>query len=641
MASIVGRVCGIAGLARPSGPTSHLDHVVEGLQLALRHRGPDDSGSEILESRNTVVAICATRLAIQDCSQAGHQPMRSEPTGSWIAFNGELYNGGELRAELSRTGREFRGNSDTEVALAAWDEWGSDFLLRLRGMFALAVWDPRHDELLLARDRLGIKPLYYSSDGPTLAFASEVKTLLAQGLAKRRLSTEALLSYLAFGGVHEPSTIVDGVAALPPGHVARWSVRRGLEVSPYWSLADAFAVRSALTDRAEAVAAVRERLLDAVQCHLVGDVPLGVFLSGGIDSSALTALVAEAGDRPARTISVVFSEQEYSEKPFADAVAARFGTDHVEVHLCEEDLLAELPQALDAMDQPSVDGINTFVVSRAARESGLTVALSGLGGDELFAGYDTFRQGPQLDLLRRLVPAPAGRLAARAMHARMSSDRADKLGRWLSDSGTLASAYTLQRELVSPELATELAGRAYAHERCEAVAARASDPINAVSAKELNCFMRNVLLRDSDVMSMAHSLELRLPFLDHQLVELVAALPGRWKVERGRQKPLLVDALGGKVPAEIVDRAKMGFTFPFEHWLRGPLRREVEDCLTDPGHGGPVADALDGAAVERMWARFLAGETSWTRPWALYVAKAWGERRLRENATSAQAPGEC
>jgi asparagine synthase (glutamine-hydrolysing) len=629
-------MCGIAGIAARLRPQD-LDQRARAMASTMAHRGPDDEGVALLESGRAYVVLAARRLAIQDCSSLGHQPMRSPATGNALALNGEIYNVDALRSELRARGHAFVGHSDTEVALHAWDEWGERFVDHLRGMFAIAAWDARDPRLLLVRDRLGIKPLYIAQAGGRLAFASEVRTLLASGLVDPAPSALGIASYLSLGAVQDPLTLVDAIESLPPGHLAEWRDGRPLEVRRYWALEDAFGLRSTPPSRREAVERLRAMLEEATRMHLVSDVPLGVFLSGGIDSTAVTALVSAVSNQPPRSVSVVFPQQAYSEERYIRMVSERFGTRHESIELDDATVLDQVPDAVAAMDQPSSDGVNTHIVSRLARQAGLTVALSGLGGDELFGGYPSFADVPRLRTIRRALPGPLGALAAGTL-ARLGSrsDRQQKLARWLADPAATPSAYALRRELFGQREVDALTRQQTdALQRWQLPPTRERSS-NDVSLLELSVYMRNVLLRDSDVMSMAHSLEIRVPLLDHVVVEYAASLPAAWKLRGRKPKPLLVDALADLLPDEVVYRPKMGFTLPFEDWLRGALKRDVENVLCDAAVGGAVAPLLDETAVRDVWRRFSNGQASWIRPWSLYVLKVWGEahaQRTREDAT--------
>jgi asparagine synthase (glutamine-hydrolysing) len=598
---------------------------MERLSAALRHRGPDDDGLVQLDTPGAAVGLCARRLAIQDPSPLGHQPANSPLTGSWICFNGELYNAPELRRTLEAMGHRLRGHCDTEIALHAYDAWGAGCLDRFRGMFAMAVWDGPNHRLFLARDRLGIKPLYYARRGDGFWFASELRALLAAGVVSPALSTEGLGSYLATGAARDPLTVLRDVRLLPPGHFG-FVDTAGIELNQYWSLTGAFERAAPPRPRRAVVGQLRGMLEEAVRLHLVSDVGLGVFLSGGIDSSALVGLVARVAEQPPRTVSVVFPQQRFSEERHIRVVVERFGTRHTQVVLDEVEMLKQVPAAVSAMDQPTFDGANTYVVSGQARAAGLKVALAGLGGDELFAGYDSFRIVPRLEVLRRLLPAPARPLASGlTLRAMGDTDRARKLASWLRLGEPGQSALGLRRELFSRAAVARLLGCPPAPASHPEPPASWADPANQTSFLELDQYMRNILLRDTDVMSMAHGLEVRVPFLDHELVGFVAGLPGAQKVHGPTPKPLLVEALRDLLPAEVVNRRKMGFVLPFGHWLRGALRERIESALLDPGFGGPLTGLLDHAAVAEIWRRFLDGRTEWVRPWSIYALKAWTE----------------
>jgi asparagine synthase (glutamine-hydrolysing) len=323
----------------------------------------------------------------------------------------------------------------------------------------------------------------------------------------------------------------------------------------------------------------------------------------------------------------VFPQAGYSEERYIRQVRERFGTAHFEVRLDDDAVRQNVPGAVAAMDQPTFDGVNTYIVSKLAREAGLTVALSGLGGDELFGGYDTFSLVPRLMRLREMMPAAFARTSAEVVRrATRGADRGEKLARWLRGDDPETSAYALKRELFSPGLRAGLLEAGPITSPAGTPANGHADLINRLSILELSLYMRNVLLRDSDVMSMAHGLEIRVPFLDHRVVELVAGMAGRWKSGSRPPKPLLVDAVRDLLPDEVVTRRKKGFTLPVEHWLRGALRDQVEEVLLDPAHGGQASELLNHGAVLDVWERFCSGKAHWKRPWSLYVLKAWGER---------------
>ena len=615
-------MCSIAGVF---GLREAREAVVR-MNEAQRHRGPDDQG--VVECGDVVLGN--TRLAIIDTSPAGHQPMNDPETGNWITYNGETYNFKELRREL---GDEWTSNTDTEVVLQAYRKWGVDGFRRLRGMFALALWDNQQRRLILARDPLGIKPLYYYATADRLVFASELRALLASGLVPSRLSAEGVDSYLANGSVAAPLTIVNGVKQLLPGHYLE--VKKNVEVREI-----EFAVtrsEQAPKLRDEAVARLREELEESVRLHLVSDVPLGVFLSGGMDSSALVAVMSRISEQRPKTFSVIFDEPAFTEAPFSRAVAARFETDHQEIRLSEDRLLSILPDALAAIDQPTMDGINTFVVSQAVKSAGITVALSGLGGDELFAGYPSFRRALKVDAI-----SPVARRVLRAVSgvAKNGSVQRNKFRQLMNSEGTPADVYRISRQLFSQDAIasirsalgemvapTRYRGVVLTLPKCDSDADSGcdSDVVNAISRLELSGYMANTLLRDTDAMSMAHSLEVRVPFVDTKLVDYVLSLPGRWKLDRGSStpKPLLADALADLLPRDFLSRPKMGFTLPFEKWLQNNLRTEVTSVFQDsPALSAP---GLSSDAVKNLWRNFLQKPRAvgWSRPWSIYVLAKW------------------
>jgi len=643
-------MCGIFGILVRNARIP--DGVLERGTQSLAHRGPDDSGTIVL--RDSVpapveVGLGSRRLAILDLSPLGHQPMHDAETGNWIVYNGEIYNFREVRDDLEKSGTRFVSHSDTEVVLKAYARWGERCLEKFRGMFAFALWDSGRHRLFIARDPMGIKPLYYVQTDSCFIFASEVRTLLGTGLLQPRINPAGLINYLTFGSAYDPLTLVEGVYALPPGHTLTWEggvLRQAL----YWDLVDESADGAgssnsvpAKTETAENEEGAAERLQptleEAVRLQLVSDVPVGVFLSGGIDSSALVSILSRSG-LTASTFSIVFKEADFSEARYSRAIAAKYRTDHHEVNVSQADVLAAIPEALGAMDLPTTDGVNTYFVSRETRRAGVKVALSGLGGDEVFAGYSSFRTVPRMERFAQFwkqVPGVVrGPFASAFAALSPASDQNRKLISLASDNGRLLHPYFLSRMLFTPSqrdlllrdtdrstLATATASQSDWLER-----ALRLDPVNRVSYLESRCYMLNTLLRDADFMSMSQGLEVRVPLIDHQLAKAVLALPGEWKLN-GTPKKLLVGALAGSLPAEIIHRPKRGFTLPFEHWMRQELRAEIEPVLgTKRISEGPLGGLLDANRVKQVWKDFLDGTTSWSRPWSLYVLQRWCEVHL-------------
>ena len=634
------------------------ESAVRRMAAAMVHRGPDEDGFLVHEPRASGVALAMRRLSIIDLA-GGHQPLWNETRDIAVVFNGELYNYRELRESLSLAGHRFATKSDTEILVHGWEEWGEELLSELRGMFAFALLDLRKHfatvpVLLLARDPLGIKPLYYTQTDQGFAFASELRALLASGDATRKLSADALTSYLLFGSVSEPVSIVEGIFSLPPGHRLVLHIpdrRRSPRARPWWDPVRSSASRDPKRPRdfASASARVRTMLEDSVKAHLIADVPVGLFLSSGLDSSAV-AVLAGRTQRGIQSFTLTFPDTDYDEGPLAKLVAARTGTTHTEVPLHAQDMLTRLEEALAALDQPTMDGINTYFVSWAARQVGLKVALSGLGGDELFAGYRTFADTPRLAKLEsvaRFVPGAIRKASApflTSLVARKgSADAARKAGdAWIKPSA-LPHAYFFTRLLFPPSEVQKLTD---AHYRNSTIAkdgvtldptwlgwlelasdqAQSVGPIAGVSWLEMRTYMASTLLHDTDSVSMACSLEVRVPFLDTPLVEFVSTLPDDARVQPGISKALLRNALAGMIPPEILDQRKRTFTLPWEHWLRGALRKQVQSSLKDLSPA--LQNGLHAAGVQRVWDNFEQGQTTWSRPWSLYVLNEWCRRHL-------------
>ena len=628
------------------------------MAAAMTHRGPDDEGFLINDPRAEGVALGMRRLSIIDLA-GGHQPIWNEARDVAVILNGELYNYRELRDRLIFAGHRFQSKSDTEILVHGWEEWGEDLLTELRGMFAFALLDLRRHFatvplLFLARDPLGIKPLYYAQAEDGFIFASELRAILASGVVGRKLSSDALTSYLLFGSVSEPMTIVDGVFSLPPGHRLLLHIperRRSPRARPWWDPAQSGAARDPKRPRDFAPASARLRTLleDAIRAHLVADVPVGLFLSSGLDSSAIAALAARA-QRGIQSFTLTFPDTGFDEGPLARLVAQRAGTTHREVPLQGQDMLARLDEALDALDQPTMDGINTYFVSWAAREVGLKVALSGLGGDELFAGYRTFADTSklaQLELVSRFIPGVFRRVTAPLVNSLLARNMTVDAARKASDAwltpDILPHPYFFTRLLFPP---TELSRLADPHFRNSAVAndgvsldptwlgwleraadqAKAVEPIAGTSWLEMRTYMASTLLHDTDSVSMARSLEVRVPLLDTPLVEFVGSLSDAARTKPGVSKGLLREALAGLIPVEILEQEKRTFTLPWEEWLRTSLKVRVECSLRELAPA--LGNELHGPGVQSVWDNFLRAQTTWSRPWSLYVLNEWCRRHL-------------
>jgi asparagine synthase (glutamine-hydrolysing) len=610
------------------------------MRRAINHRGPDDRDTVFIDSRAGAhpIGFAHTRLAIIDTSPAGRQPMR-DVDGAWITFNGEIYNYSDVGRELEKAGRPCHGRTDTEVILRGHAAWGPDCVKRLRGMFAWALADPTEGTVWLCRDRLGIKPLYIArppSGG--LLFASEVRALLAAGpeLVPPKVSSAAVESFLAQGMVCGYESVVEGISALPQGTslIVDWDGRERASHA-YWHL-PFDGGPSVWMRRSDAVAMLGKTLREAVTCHLISDVPLGLFLSGGVDSSAVATVATEVHGREAvRTLAMGLDQPEFDESETAARVAVELGTEHRNVLLTGQEMLSDISEVFDAMDQPAVDGFNTYFVSRAARRSGLTVALSGLGGDELFGGYASFRDVPWgvsmatwAQQLMRGRPATNGRRHLIPVRPPVGGRSALKFAEMLTRTPSLESMYFLRRELFlnaerralhpRPAECNDEAGvPEWEFADLRALASK-GDPANTVSAFELAHYLRYMLLRDADVFSMAVGLELRVPLLDHLFVETAVPLPGRWKKSDGRAKPLLLDAVGPRMPQWVGTQRKRGFTFPWRAWLIGPLRERAHAIVSNRDVWRVLG--IEEEKPEEMWFRFLKNDARVT---AAQIVALW------------------
>jgi asparagine synthase (glutamine-hydrolysing) len=639
-------ICGVVGIE----PGEAGEAVVRRMMAAMIHRGPDEEGILLAPP----VAVGMRRLSIVDLP-GGSQPVWNETETLAVVYNGEIYNFRELRAELEGLGHRFRTRSDTEVVVHAYESWGERCVEHLHGMFAFAVVElprgrgGRAARLFLARDQMGIKPLYYAFVDDKLLFASEVRALIASGCVPARISSAAIPAYLLFGSVCEPLTLIKGVVSLPPAHtmtVRAEAPASAPEPAGYW---DAPSVLPKQEQESAATPAqhARKLLEGAVGSHLVADVPVGVFLSSGLDSTAIAALASRAR-AGIHTFTVAFADAEFSEAEIARSTASRLGTTHSELTLSDQEMIARLDEAIAAFDQPSMDGINTYFVSWAARQAGLKVALSGLGSDEIFGGYSPFRSTfkvARAAAAARLLPRPlralVANLLARTSIFGSSLDSSRKASAAFLDPNALPHPYFFTRLLFTPravaaaQLGDSSSWRDLLWWQWLSASARRTNSMDAftgVSWLELRSYMLNTLLRDTDAMSMCHSLEVRVPFLDAPLVEFVLSLPENAKRGSASPKALLIEAVGDLLPQEIVTQRKRTFTFPWEHWLRGALGKRVAAGLAE--WSPAIEPQLGGDFAQAVWKSFLAGRTTWSRPWSLYVLNEWVKRNVTAGSAS-------
>jgi asparagine synthase (glutamine-hydrolysing) len=619
-------MCGIAGIVSPD--VGEVSPAVQRMTQSLVHRGPDDAGIETFSVGGAAAGFGFRRLAILDLTPAGHQPMLHPATGDCLVFNGEIYNFRQLRAELVARGSVFRGHGDTEVLLEALVTWGAEALPRLEGMYALAFHDKRADRILLARDPLGIKPLYVAESAGRLVFASEVRAVLASGIVPVEWDPAGVATLLAYGAPQDPFTLLRAIRSFPAGG-CEWIRAPGGRVQRegprrFWR----FPRGGNKADDGNVPSRVRSLVDAAVRDHLASDVPIGVFLSAGIDSTIVAALAARHAGA-IRTFSVGFTEEGVADELQQAAATARgIGSVHEEIVLAADEIPALWDAWLSASDRPSIDGFNSFVISRAVKQAGLTVALSGLGGDEIFGGYGSFgavgryhRVASAMRFMPRRMRRGIARLATLGRPASVREKLPDLLGgeatvesvalqmrRVLSDRqvealGLTAARVGLTSHWLTADVVADLAGPA-------------ADVFTAVSRIEACTYMANTLLRDTDVNSMAVSLEIRVPLLAQQLVDYVAPLSSGIKAPvGGGTKWLLRESCRDLIPTELLSRPKTGFTLPIERWMRGAVRERCEAALAVAAESGLVP----AEEVSRMWREFVTGTSGirWTRPMTL------------------------
>ena len=649
-------MCGFAGLLTSERYRhDELRTITRRMTGTLIHRGPDSSGEWV--DAQAGIGLGFRRLAIIDLSEHGHQPMMSASGRFWITFNGEVFNFGPLRQELEATGARFRGHSDTEVILAAFERWGIEgSVKRFIGMFAMAVWDTQTRSLTLIRDRLGIKPLFIYSQGGLISFGSELKALQAGPAFDRALDRQSLTQYLRYLYVEAPRSIFRHVSKLRPGHMLTVTDPTAPlpESRPYWTLEETW--RRGETERFvgsedEALDELDRLLSDSVRLRLQADVPLGALFSGGIDSSTVVALMQEQSPRPVKTFTCAFDAAEHNEAHHAARLAKHLGTDHTELMVTGDDALSVVPKLAELFDEPHADTaqIPAYLVCALARRD-VTVALSGDGGDEVFGGYNRYAYGARLLPRIQRMPAPARRLVAggiglfssdslarahqrvtpalpMAFRQRLAGEKLTKLGHVMGRDGdagmyrSLVSAWQEPHRLV-------IGG----HEPTSSVdrvlsQAWPSRLIDRMMYADQLAYLPDDQLAKIDRVSMGVSLEVRVPLLDHRVVAFASTLPTRFKVANGRGKLILRRVLYRRVPEELVERPKMGFSVPLAQWLRGPLRQWSEDLLSEDALRRE--EILQVEPIRRSWKSFLEGRAENALGlWSVLVFQAWRQRWL-------------
>lgn len=593
-------MCRILGVASPHSLSVSDLSCFENASRTLRHGGPDDSGTYV--SPRQQVAFGHRRLSIIDLSPLGHQPMISTDGQLVLVFNGEIYNYQQIKDRLVQKGHRFKSTSDTEVILYAYHEWGTDAFAMFNGMYAFALYDLRQDKILLVRDYAGIKPLYYACRQDKLYFASEVKAFKQ---FDPQWPEDAVWKplFFSFGFVPAPYTTLQQVKPLPKGHYLEWSLKDGSsQLRSFLS----FTYTHEIKDEQTAVQEMREVMKRAVERHLIADAPLGVFLSGGIDSSLLTLLTDQIGHRSLHTLSINFKEATFSEDIYQQMVLSKVKAEHASYIVGEEMFLEHFEDIFDAMDQPSYDGINTYFVSKCAQKHGIKAVLSGLGADEFFGGYPSFFSVNKLRYVHRLpslVSSVANMLPSTNPYKKLNFAQLD------NQSGD----YLMLRGVYTPQIVAELCGMKaddvlHLLGKTNLLTQPRGDDANYASTLETNYYMENQLLKDSDYMSMWHALEIRVPFLDLELIQLVHRIDPAVKFKQHQPKFLITEAFKDLLPYEIVHRRKQGFVFPFQLWL-SRNEKLLKNLL--PDH----------PTYNKLWNKMSTSNLHWSRFWALVVAQ--------------------
>lgn len=639
-------MCGLVGMLVEAG--TDVEDRLTSMTASLRHRGPDDEGryeSVCHTQQGTRWLFGFRRLAVIDLTADGHQPIVDQSTGNVLVYNGEIYNFRELRNELESDGYRFRSRCDSEVVLLGYSKWGATVVDHLRGMFAFAIYDSATGHVILARDRIGEKPLYYCEHpvpgGIRFAFASEVRTLLAGGMTSRSIAPSALHSYMANGFVLGTQTLIRGVRLLDAGCLLEIDDQGHVRKHRYWELPlpdQQVATDDPWPDR------VGTCLTDLVKRQMISDAPLGAFLSGGIDSSIVVGLAQRHSNQPLRTFTLSFEESDYDEAQYARTAAREFGTDHQEEMLTRSDFRNSLCGIIGALDQPSFDGANIYFIARAARHVGLTVAIAGTGGDELFGGYTSFSQLPKIKRALRWMGLLPLSVRASLRRTALSTDgwfrggypsqtAVGKSMSLLDGHLNLVHVYQTLYRLFLPETvnalvngSTDACSADGLDRETEAYLTNRVDgrfDLSALSWLELRNYLGNRLLRDTDSVSMAVSLEVRLPLVDYELIEHVSSVPESERFYPIGRKRCLIESGGLTLPTSILHRKKRGFVLPIDVWLRDAVRAEASQILLDSALCRRTG--LRPESVARLWTQYLRGNRGlyWTRIWAIFVLLRW------------------
>ena len=617
-------MCGINGIYNHKS-LKDVENKVKLMNSLTKHRGPDYSNIYLDSS----VCIGHNRLSIIDLDSKSNQPFISADENLVLSYNGEIYNFLELKKELSKS-YDFKTKSDTEVIIAAYSLWGIEMVYKFNGMFSFALWDKSKEELFLCRDRFGIKPLYYIEVNQSIIFSSSIKALKSFSHEELKIKEDDLLDFLQYGTVHQPNTILDKVKSVPRGSFLM-AGNQETKIFEYWNL---FESNNSNKITSEPLKTVNKLLLESVEKRLISDVPYGIFLSGGIDSSILVAAASKVSTQKVNTFSIVFKEKGFDERKFSRQIASKYKTNHLELELNPEEILQQIEEPFKFMDHPSVDGINTFFISKQVHNQGFKMALSGAGSDELFAGYPVFKEVFELENKKWLYsfPPQLRNIFGKLLQLRNQSLKSHKIAEILNlKLLELPYFYPIFRKIFAnntiyklcdiKNISTENYPFNWAFNNLDTNNIGANySLISKISALEIETYLQNVLLRDADQMGMANSLEIRVPFLDHNLVEYVLSLPNELKYPIYPKK-LLIDSTKGWIPDEIIHRKKMGFVLPWEKWMKNELSSFCEESLLN------LEDfsIFNMSQVNLLWKDFVKGNPyiNWLQIWSLVVLGKW------------------
>ncbi len=625
-------MCGINGFISKTFPIDKIESVIKKMNGIIAHRGPDNEGLW----KNEGICLGHRRLSIIDLSIESNQPFFSQDLRYVIIYNGELYNFRELKLDLQRSGHKknenpyfFKTTSDTEVILAAYIRWGNKCLELFNGMFAFAIYDIQEKKLFMARDRMGVKPFYYYFGEEGFIFSSEIRAIIHSGIKSFSLNKDLIGEYSLYQTVFAPNTIIKGIKILMPGYYAEYCNDKAT-LSSYYSPSKKNNVTQEMSYK-EICDKTNELLTLSVQRRMIADVPFGAFLSGGIDSSAVVGLMSKISEKKIKTFTIGFDESEFSESKYAKIIATKFNTDHSDINLSSIDFLNEIPAALSSIDHPSGDGINTYIVSKVTKKTGVTVALSGIGGDELFAGYDIFKRMIELQKKSWInsIPLFFRKSTGYLIQKSKNSVARNKIEELLNQQTiNFKSSYPLNRSIFTQKELDKLINNSDPFKQINSIVSEVPQIekhlLSAVSVAEITTYLQNILLRDTDQMSMAQALEIREPFLDYKLIDFVLGINDEKKYPHTPKK-LLVDSLGNLLPSEIINRKKMGFTFPWQIWLKKDLKSFCEKNITEFSN----YDFCNKDGILNLWKGFLNNDDTitWSRIWHLVVLNNW----IKEN----------